>query len=341
MSLDATRWAWTQRVKPASLKLTLLSLADRADGVGFECFPGIDLISADTGLDRKTVIAGIQKLCDIGLLSKVHRPNKSTIYRLIGVPDRNGDEVFHVIYRTTDPETGEYYIGAHTTAKLTDRYKGSGRWVTLHENKPRLKVEILERMVSRKAALEREIALIESSLSDHLCRNLRAEVGNLSQAIAKSGSSENGTPEISGSTENGTLEIPKTVLPGVPKTGHEPIIEPTKNRSPSKPAAKTATANVSFDRFWAAYPRKQAKAEAMKVWKARGLDAIADLIVADVTRRRIDDQQWSDPQYIPYPATYINQRRWEDEITAVSKPAPAERLRLADILAESDRHAQH
>ena len=103
---------------------------------------------------------------------------------------------------------------------------------------------------------------------------------------------------------------------------------------------KSATTQ-GFDRFWTAYPRKVAKQQAAKAWAAGKLDSLATLIVADVTRRRLDDSQWSDPQYIPHPTTYIRQRRWEDEITAVSKPAPAERLRLADILAESDLHAQH
>lgn len=32
MSIDASRWAWTQQVDP-SLKIVLLSLADRADDI--------------------------------------------------------------------------------------------------------------------------------------------------------------------------------------------------------------------------------------------------------------------------------------------------------------------
>jgi hypothetical protein len=27
-------------------------------------------------------------------------------------------------------------------------------------------------------------------------------------------------------------------------------------------------------------------------------------------------EQWHNPQFIPFPATYLNQRRWEDDVLA-------------------------
>jgi hypothetical protein len=128
---------------------------------------------------------------------------------------------------------------------------------------------------------------------------------------------KNGTP-----TKSGTTPLPKTVPLPLPKLVPEPIIEPIKNQPAPKTAAKAATADDSFDRFWSAYPRKQAKAEAAKVWKSQKLAPLADLIVADVTRRRIDDVQWRDPQYIPHPTTYLRQRRWEDEILTAEQAQP-------------------
>lgn len=104
------------------------------------------------------------------------------------------------------------------------------------------------------------------------------------------------------------------------------------SRSPSQ--SQHTEQSSRFDAFWTAYPRKVAKQQAAKVWKTAKLDIIADLIVADVTRRRIDDPQWRDPQYIPHPTTYLRQRRWEDEIvTADQKSAEPQRRRLSDALA--------
>lgn len=39
MSIDATRWAWTQQITP-SQKIVLLSLADRAGEDGY-CYPSM------------------------------------------------------------------------------------------------------------------------------------------------------------------------------------------------------------------------------------------------------------------------------------------------------------
>lgn len=67
MSRTATDWAWSLSIKPASLKLLLLSMADRADEEHC-CYPSIARLVKDTGLNSKTVQAGILKLVDLGVL---------------------------------------------------------------------------------------------------------------------------------------------------------------------------------------------------------------------------------------------------------------------------------
>ena len=68
-----------------------------------------------------------------------------------------------------------------------------------------------------------------------------------------------------------------------------------------------------FAEFWAAYPVKKGKADALKSWTRRGLDAIADRILADVEARKVRDRQWLDG-FIPHGSTYVNGRGWEDDI---------------------------
>lgn len=68
-----------------------------------------------------------------------------------------------------------------------------------------------------------------------------------------------------------------------------------------------------FAEFYAEYPVKKGKAQAEAKWKARGLDAIADRIIADVKARKVRDRQWLDG-YAPHASTYVNGRGWEDEI---------------------------
>ena len=82
--------------------------------------------------------------------------------------------------------------------------------------------------------------------------------------------------------------------------------------TPRKSAAPVFT--DGFDDFWAAYPKPVAKQAAGKVWaKLKPDEELRKTILANI-RLRLDGE-WKDiePRYIPNPATYLNQRRWEDE----------------------------
>ncbi len=87
MSLDATRWAWSrQGLRPAQ-KLVLLSLADRA-GEDNTCWPSMERVRRDTGLDIKTVRACLAVLAEAGLLSRRESSGRGYVYTLSGVARR-------------------------------------------------------------------------------------------------------------------------------------------------------------------------------------------------------------------------------------------------------------
>lgn len=67
MSRKATEWAWGFKAPCSTIKLVLLSLADRACEDG-ECFPSVERIEADTGLNRKTVIKATKELENLGAI---------------------------------------------------------------------------------------------------------------------------------------------------------------------------------------------------------------------------------------------------------------------------------
>lgn len=71
----------------------------------------------------------------------------------------------------------------------------------------------------------------------------------------------------------------------------------------------------SFDSFWSAYPKKKAKEAAKKAWvKLKPNEALVKTIIADVeAQKRSEDWKKEKGKYIPYPATYLNGKRWEDE----------------------------
>lgn len=98
MSLDATNWAWRVELNEKKggcrmplKRLILLSLADRA-GEDHCCYPSMQRLEKDTGLERKTVLKIIAELLEDELIADTGERKGSTkrvkVYRLIGVNGR-------------------------------------------------------------------------------------------------------------------------------------------------------------------------------------------------------------------------------------------------------------
>ncbi len=71
----------------------------------------------------------------------------------------------------------------------------------------------------------------------------------------------------------------------------------------------------SFQKFWKSYPRKKDKQTAEKAWMKLSPDAaLVEKIIAYIEEaKKSPDWTNSNGQYIPYPAKFINNRRWEDQ----------------------------
>ena len=68
----------------------------------------------------------------------------------------------------------------------------------------------------------------------------------------------------------------------------------------------------SFNEFWSVFPRKQGKGKAKEAFmKAVGNSVHADDILAGA-RRYASDPNLPDPKFVPMPATWLNQERWDD-----------------------------
>lgn len=70
-----------------------------------------------------------------------------------------------------------------------------------------------------------------------------------------------------------------------------------------------------FEEFWEAYPKKKAKPNAEKSWKKLNPDLPLKVkILKDIQKQKnTEDWKKQNGQFTPYPATYINQERWNDE----------------------------
>ena len=70
-----------------------------------------------------------------------------------------------------------------------------------------------------------------------------------------------------------------------------------------------------FESFWKVYPRKVGKEKCRNWFKSHkpNEELVQKMIEAVEIQKK--SKQWSDPQYIPHPYTWLNQGRWADELT--------------------------
>lgn len=95
-------------------------------------------------------------------------------------------------------------------------------------------------------------------------------------------------------------------------------------------------ADHGFDGFWAVYPKKVAKAAALKAWRAvapkvRDLDALLAAL-----RRQAASADWTKDggRFVPHAATWLRGRRWEDE---VNSPTVGAAVASGDVADEQAR----
>ena len=117
----------------------------------------------------------------------------------------------------------------------------------------------------------------------------------------------------------------------------------TSIRPLNKPDISISSIDDDFSKFWAAYPRKDGKTDALKAWKS--LKPNADLqrvILNDIRRRMESGGAWyrTEKRFIKLPASYLRGRRWEDEggVTEVAEHREPDPIVLTDEeRAEIDR----
>jgi len=94
----------------------------------------------------------------------------------------------------------------------------------------------------------------------------------------------------------------------------------TQTQTPNEVAAKPL--DDGFLQFWKAYPKKRGRGAAESAWKkAKGKPATEEIIEAVTAQAQSWDWRKDGGQFVPNPATWINQRRWEDEAGPTSAPA--------------------
>lgn len=114
----------------------------------------------------------------------------------------------------------------------------------------------------------------------------------------------------------------KSVLDQIEKyklKGHLRSLQGRKDKDKDMDKDKVKEEKVRFDIFWQAYVRKQgSKQTSEKLWDKLKIEEQNSII--ESLPGYFD--QFTDKTFIPYPSTYLNQRRWENEIIKPKNSLP-------------------
>lgn len=81
------------------------------------------------------------------------------------------------------------------------------------------------------------------------------------------------------------------------------------------------TANDGFEDFWKVYPKRVNKKEAIASWNKATLPSL-ETILKSIEKQKMSEQWLKDKgQFIPYPSSWINKERWNDEVPGEAKAA--------------------
>lgn len=100
----------------------------------------------------------------------------------------------------------------------------------------------------------------------------------------------------------------------VPEPVPEPVIvTPPTPSAPKKPFSDRFDYRPAFQEFWPTYPRRIGKAAAERKYQAVCKSPERHQEIMAGLRAQLPELAAREPQYIPHPATWLNQGRWEDE----------------------------
>jgi len=306
MSVDATRHAWRrQGLRPAA-KLVFLAMADRA-GEDHVCWPSIDRLVLDTGLNRKTVIGALAALVAAGeIVDTGVRSGKTkqvVCYRIVGVSGREDEAAPKQGRKRNSTENG--------IVPETERFQ--------------------KRDGSENGTVPKAEQFQKRNSTENSGKQSQKRTGN---------STENGTQNLKGEpTKEPPTYCRSGDRPHAPEGGALP---PVGDRVflTKKGRSLKGMRLAWFEAFWTAFDYKHGKAAAADAWlDIRELNnAICQQIVLAAKRaaeaRPAQERAGLTPKW---PQGWITERRWEDEHGPATPPAAEARGQNDAFVAMVDR----
>lgn len=185
--------------------------------------------------------------------------------------------------------SNEYFAELYNVHKIT-----VSNWISNLKNRGYIRIEMIYKK-NTKQIQERRLILNDTPISENANTYKQNNLYPINE-IANTPISEN--------TKDNITSINITSI------NNPPIIPQWK-----EPELLTDI-DLMFKNFWEEYPKKKSKGEALKSFKKiKPSEELFQIIINQLNLfKKTKEWQKNDGQYIPYPATWLNQKRWEDEI---------------------------
>lgn len=111
------------------------------------------------------------------------------------------------------------------------------------------------------------------------------------------------------------MEIEIETPPNPPQAGGGCAVTNARKKTAAKGKSAGTSSHPLFAKFWEAYPRKVAKPRAVKAFAKLNPDEalVAVMLLAIAQQTKSEDWLKQGGQFIPHPASWLNDKRWEDE----------------------------
>lgn len=175
-----------------------------------------------------------------------------------------------------------------------------------------------------KAVLDEFFSLSDAGWSHSHCDEVIAKYHAKAKQAATNGKAggrpkkPSNNPEETNPVISGLLDESGSKTNQEPETNNHNQEDQKPSACASAPAASKPDPLDGFAQFWLAYPRKTARQGAEKAWAKLRPDRSlqARVLVALAKQAKSPDWTKDGGSFIPHAATWLNGKRWEDELPA-------------------------
>lgn len=205
--------------------------------------------------------------------------------------------------------------GAYTL--LLDRYYSSEHGIPADQAHRLARARTREEKQAVDTVLDEFFMLVDGIWINDRCEEELAKAKTKIEASRANGKKGGRPKKETLGSENETQEKPTGFSLGSENETQTKAHQTPDTKHHIKTPKPPAGVDARFEAFWSAYPKKVGPDAGRKAFLKRKPDdaLLAEMLAAIAAQKKSEQWQSDGGKYIPNPATWLNQGRWQDELT--------------------------